>query len=72
MVVVVVVVVVVQLLLYKFAPILVIFYYFFFLLINIFKITISERTSNEQYLFLVLSFLARETILKYAVKTKVF
>ena len=38
---------------------------------NILKITISERTSHEQYLFLVQSFLARESILKYVVKTKV-
>ena len=37
----------------------------------ILKITISERTSHEQYLFLVQSFLARESILKYVVKTKV-
>ena len=66
------VVVVVQLLLYKFTPILVInCNFFFFLLIIILKITISERTSHEQYLFLVQSFLARESILKYVVKTKV-
>ena len=45
--------------------------FFFFLLIIIIKITISERTSHEQYLFLVQSFLARESILKYVVKTKV-